>query len=129
MKPDIYKSKQTQEILQYVRDEYNNEPEFLWQKFSTTSILRNHENNKWYAAFMTITKNKLGLKPDEPVEVIDLRFNKHEALDFVASNQHIYPGYHMNKQNWITIILDGSLETEQILELLDNSYQISLRKN
>ena len=34
----------------------------------------------------------------------------------------------MNKENWITIKLDGSVKTEKIFELIDNSYNISLAK-
>ncbi|WRK53620.1 MmcQ/YjbR family DNA-binding protein [Coprobacillaceae bacterium CR2/5/TPMF4] len=34
----------------------------------------------------------------------------------------------MNKDNWITIILDGRVELEEIYQLIDNSYQLSLHK-
>ena len=32
----------------------------------------------------------------------------------------------MNKNSWITIKLDNSVETERIFELIDNSYNLSL---
>ena len=34
----------------------------------------------------------------------------------------------MNKDSWITIKLDGSVKTEEIFQLIDNSYNISLEK-
>ena len=34
----------------------------------------------------------------------------------------------MNKNSWITIKLDDSVETERILELVNNSYKLSLEK-
>jgi predicted DNA-binding protein (MmcQ/YjbR family) len=36
----------------------------------------------------------------------------------------VIPGYHMNKRHWNTIILDGSLPDEFILDQIDNSYRI-----
>lgn len=36
----------------------------------------------------------------------------------------VIPGYHMNKRHWNTIILDGSLSDEFILDQIDNSYRI-----
>ncbi len=69
-----------------------------------------------------------GQTSDEKVKIIDLRFPKGEALDFAASSGNVFPGYHMNKNNWITIILDGNMPTPEILNLLDQSYRISLAK-
>ncbi|HVB02400.1 MAG TPA: MmcQ/YjbR family DNA-binding protein [Chitinophagaceae bacterium] len=36
----------------------------------------------------------------------------------------VIPGYHMNKKHWNTIYLDGSLSKRQILELIDESYNL-----
>ena len=34
----------------------------------------------------------------------------------------IIPGYHLNKEHWSTIILDGTVEDELICQLIDESY-------
>lgn len=34
------------------------------------------------------------------------------------------PGYHMNKQHWITILLDGTVGESKILDYLDMSYNL-----
>ena len=36
----------------------------------------------------------------------------------------IKPGYHMNKQHWNTIELDGSINLELIKDLIDHSYEL-----
>ena len=43
-------------------------------------------------------------------------------------NKKIFKGYHMNKDNWITIKLDESVDIKNILTLIDNSYILSLKK-
>ncbi|MBZ0283508.1 MAG: MmcQ/YjbR family DNA-binding protein [Anaerolineae bacterium] len=34
----------------------------------------------------------------------------------------VLPGYHMNKTHWNTILLDDSIPDDEILEMLDHSY-------
>lgn len=36
----------------------------------------------------------------------------------------VLPGYHMNKQHWNTVKLDGSVPEKVILELIDISYKM-----
>jgi predicted DNA-binding protein (MmcQ/YjbR family) len=36
----------------------------------------------------------------------------------------ITPGYHLNKRHWNTLTLDGSVPDEEVLELLDHSYDL-----
>ncbi|MCD7802475.1 MAG: MmcQ/YjbR family DNA-binding protein [Clostridiales bacterium] len=40
----------------------------------------------------------------------------------------VVPAYHMNKQHWISIILDGSMEEEDILRLVQDSYDLTAPK-
>ena len=32
------------------------------------------------------------------------------------------PAYHMNKDSWITIVLDGTVPMKEICDLIDQSY-------
>lgn len=38
----------------------------------------------------------------------------------------IIPGYHLNKRHWNTVTLDGSVPDEEVLELIDHSYDLVL---
>lgn len=127
MIPEIYKNRQTQEVIKYIRDAYGDELEFLWQKFPSNAIWRNKKNRKWYGALLIVAGDKLGLSSSGEMEILDLKFDKGAALDFAAETPGIYPGYHMNKNSWITIILDGSVKNEQLFTLIDHSYQLSAK--
>lgn len=35
----------------------------------------------------------------------------------------IGPGYHLNKKHWITVQLDGSLTLDELIKLVDHSYE------
>lgn len=124
---DVFKSKQTIAIINYVKAKYDNDLEFLWKKSPKNAIWRNQNNRKWYGAVLVISKNKLKIESNEMVEILDLRYQKNDIKNII-DNYKIFPGYHMNKDNWITIILDGRVELEEIYQLIDNSYQLSLHK-
>lgn len=124
---NIFKSKQAKEVILYVKEKYNDDLEYLWEKFPENAIWRNKTNNKWYGAVLVISERKLEIPSDKMVEIIDLRYQK-DKIEELIDNNKIFPGYHMNKKSWITIKLDGSLELEEIFELIDNSYNISLKK-
>ncbi len=46
------------------------------------------------------------------------------ALELRARHPAIRPGYHLNKRHWNTIALDGSVDADELRELIDHSYQL-----
>ena len=121
---ETFKQSQTKEIIEYVRRKYGDAPEFLWEKYPDACIVRRKDNRKWYALFMTVKRCKLGLDGDEPVEIIDLRFDADELPKKVDGQRYFY-GYHMNKKHWITVPLDGTVTVEEIENYLDESYELA----
>lgn len=122
---EAFKSEQSKEVIQYIESKYGDNLEFLWEKFDNNAIWRNKQNQKWYGVILTISEEKLGIKSDKIVEAIDLRYQK-EKIENIVDNEKVFPGYHMNKKSWITIKLDESVDTDTIIELIDNSYNLSI---
>lgn len=124
---NVFKNKQSKEVIKYIKEKYHDDLEFLWKKFDNNAIWRNKKNNKWYGILLIIPENKLNLDSNTIIEIIDLRYQK-EFIKDIIDNKNIFPGYHMNKNSWITIKLDNSIKTEEIFKLIDNSYNISVTK-
>ena len=36
----------------------------------------------------------------------------------------ITPGYHLNKRHWNTVVLDGSLPRQMVLDMIEDSYDL-----
>lgn len=123
-KIEVFKSNQAKQVIKYVKEKYDNEPEFLWEKFAGNAVFRHKENNKWYGVLLTISKSKLGLDSDELVDIIDLKISP-EDIEKIVDNEKYFLGYHMNKKHWFTIILDDSVPIEKIFEFIDISYNIT----
>lgn len=123
----VFQSGYSQSVIEYARNTYGDELEFLWEKFPKNAILRRKDNRKWYAALLTICKSKLGAFPDEEIEVLDLRAAP-EAIPDMVDGKRVFAGYHMNKKHWITLPLDGTLPAEEICAMLDTSYALAKGK-
>lgn len=55
---------------------------------------------------------------------INLKCDPDMAIDLRERYSGVIPGYHMNKQLWNTVILDGSFTTKEFLQWIDNSYDL-----
>jgi predicted DNA-binding protein (MmcQ/YjbR family) len=47
-----------------------------------------------------------------------------KAIELREAYTAIKPGYHMNKKHWNTVIIDGSISTKLIKEIIDDSYEL-----
>ena len=82
-----------------------------------------HKNGKWYAVVMSVEKCKLGLEGNEFVDIMNVKFDP-EMTSVIIQTFGFLLGYHMNKQHWITILLDGSVSEAKTLDFLDMSYDL-----
>lgn len=115
------------QLREYIRKVYSAESDFPWAKYPTNEVFRHNDNRKWFAVILKIPKSKLGLKSDESIDIIDLKCDP-LLIGSLVSEQGIFPGYHMNKNNWITVALDGSVADDKIKMLLDISYAATSKK-
>ncbi|MBL4653235.1 MAG: MmcQ/YjbR family DNA-binding protein [Flavobacteriales bacterium] len=58
---------------------------------------------------------------------INLKCDPERAVILREEHPSIMPGYHMNKQHWNTVIVDGSFSQKLLLELIDHSYELVLK--
>ena len=121
---EIFKTDYTNEIVDYIKNKYGDELEFLWEKSPKTAVVRRKSTKKWYAVILTLSKRKLNLDSDKLVEVINLH-NSPEEIEKLIDNKKYFPAYHMNKKYWCTICLDGTVELKEIYELIDISYELA----
>ena len=71
-------------------------------------------------------KNKIFLLVS--LDASPLQFNAKcepdKAVELREQYDAIQPGYHMNKKHWNTVIIDGSVSTSLLKEMIDDSYKL-----
>lgn len=121
---EIFKGKQAKRVIEYARERYGTEVEYLWEKFPRNGVLRRKDNQKWYAAILSVEGKKLGLGDEGIIEVIDLRGDECEIKTGIEEERFL-PAYHMNKVHWFTIVLDADCTDKQLFSLIDESFLIA----
>ena len=116
---------QTKRIMTQVQEKYGNQLEYLWEKSPDTAVLRHEGNKKWYAVLMRIPWDKLEKGREDLVEAVNL---KHDQVADLLSSKGIYPAFHMNKRYWISVVLDDTLSDEEVLELIEKSWNLTSKK-
>lgn len=113
---------QTNRIEKYIEDKYSNNPEFLWKKYEGFGVFRNSKTEKWYAIVMNLDLSKLDNKSGE-VEILNVKLEREEIKDLLKKEGY-YEAYHMNKKDWISIVLNDTIEDNIIFSLIDKSYNL-----
>ena len=123
----VFKQRLTKDLLLCAKEKYEEDCEYLWERYPDCGVLRRAENRKWYAVIMTVAGNKVGLSTDNIVEIVDLRAQA-EVVNTLSNKRGFAPAWHMNKKNWLTVLLDGSVEFSTIAEMLENSRVLAAKK-
>lgn len=110
-------------FFEYIKKEYKVTPDYPWKKYPDNAVFRHSDNNKWFALVMDVARDKLGQIGAERITVVNLKIADALFRDTIIREEGIIPAYHMNKQNWITVFLDGTVPEERVYDLLDMSYR------
>ena len=146
--PDTFKSSSAKKVIAYVKEKYDDNLEFLWDDYEG-AVFRNKDNKKWYGVVMKVKEesfatstlkrmkidgivsdnpilNKKEYSDDEYIELLDIHIDKSKSKELV-DYKTIFPGYHMNKDSWITIILDKNTKLKEVYKLLNDSYLMTVK--
>lgn len=59
-----------------------------------------------------------------PPLFINLKCEPEKAIELRERYEAVTPGYHMNKKHWNTVSFDGTIPVKEILEWIDDSYDL-----
>ena len=116
-----------QELIDYIFDEYSVEPDFPFQMDDVTCVFRHAGNRRWFGIAMCVPCRTLGMNRDGSVDVLNVKCDPILAGS-LRGKPGFRPAYHMNKDKWISVLLDGSVERGDITALLAMSYSMTAPK-
>ena len=117
------KKSQKERIIDHVKEFYGADPEYLWENTPNSGVFRNNINKKWFGAILDIPKSKLGFNDESIVYVLDIKCDP-LMVGELQKQKGFFPAYHMNKDKWITVILDDTVKDETIFFLLEQSFDL-----
>jgi len=122
------KRTQRDKVFAYIKKEYLVSPEYPWEKPDTAAVFRHKDNRKWFALVMDVGGDKVGLDSPDSIPVLNLKIDDPVLHDILTDRKGILPAYHMNKQHWITVRLNGDVPDRDVYGLIDASYLATVSK-
>ena len=116
-----------EQLISHIEDKYSTEPEFPFPRDNESCVFRHGNNRKWFAIMMRVPYRTLGLDREGIADILNIKCDPFLAGS-MRENPGYLPAYHMNKDKWLTILLDGSADDETILALLAMSFDLTALK-
>lgn len=111
-----------QGLIRWVRERFSVEPEYPWD--DENFIFRHADNRKWFAVAMCVPYRKLGIDREGEAEIVDVKCGP-LLMGSYRGRPGVLPGWHMNKEHWLTVLLDGTAEEDLLRELLEISWELT----
>ena len=93
-----------QQFLSYCLNSYGTSPDYPFDDWMESAVLRHADNKKWYAIVLRVSRRKFGFESDELIDVVNLKLPT-EMFGSFGATDGVYPAYHMNKLHWISVLL------------------------
>lgn len=116
------------EVLDYAEKKYGTKPEYLWKRFPDYAVLRHEDNQKWYGLIMNISYEKIDAKKSGSVDILNIKLDDILLADMLTRQNGYYTGYHISRGNWLSVVLDGTVDIKSVCGLIDTSYNVTASK-
>ena len=107
-----------QSFLEYCLNTYNTSPDYPFDDWMESAVLRHEDNQKWYAIAMRVSRRKFGFDSDETIDIVNLKLPI-EMFGSFSTAEGVYPAYHMNKLHWISVLLPDA--PDDVVQFLVNA--------
>ena len=111
-------------LLTHAKQNFGVTPDFPFKQYPRYAVLRHTDSERWFALFMNVKNTSLGIEGLGEKEILDIKC-KPEVIGSLRKQPGFLPAYHMNKEHWITVLLDGTIEDKQIFQLLSDSFELT----
>ncbi|HVU57213.1 MAG TPA: MmcQ/YjbR family DNA-binding protein [Puia sp.] len=64
---------------------------------------------------------------DTPILQFNVKCDPEKAIEWREQYPAVQPGYHMNKKMWNTVIMDNSIPTRMVRQMIDDSYELVVK--
>lgn len=112
-----------EQVVKYIRETYGVEPEHPWAKYPENMTFKAKENGKWFALLMPVSQRHLGLEGEEIISILNVKAES-DLISILSGVDGYLPGYHMNKEHWLTVRLDGTVSEKEVFLRIDESFRL-----
>ena len=113
-----------EDAVQFMLDFYGVEPDYPFASAPDTASFRHPRNKKWFALLLgSLSRRCLGMDAEGEAPVLNLKCDP-LLIPSLIDGEKVFRAYHMNKEHWISVLLDSPIPREELYFLTDISYQL-----
>ena len=90
-----------------------------------STVLRHRDSGKWFGLLMKAPRDRIGLDGEGMADILNLKCDPLLSYGLRQIHPDLVPAWHMNKQHWITVRLEGDLPEEVLASLIQMSYDLT----
>lgn len=109
-------------LRRHILENYAAANDFPWISNPTYEVFRSANSKKWFALVMEIPRSRLGLQGEDIVTVLNLKCDP-LLIGSLRTEPGFFPAYHMNKEHWISVLLDV-VDDDKLRFLIDMSWEL-----
>ena len=104
-------------------DRYGTIPDYPWAaKHPQHAVFRHESNEKWFCLYMPVAAERLGRKGGM-LDVLNVK-TRPENIGALRQQAGVLPAYHMNKEHWVSLLLDEAAE-ETVWQCIADSFALT----
>ena len=126
----LFSSEQSNRIAARIEERFGVRPDFPFDEepHAKSGVFRHPDSRKWFGLIMRISRKKLQPGMGErKTDVINLKADE-ASVPALVQREGIFRAYHMSHKSWISVILDGTLTDDEVMELVENSFALTNKK-
>lgn len=115
-----------EKLLSLLREKRNYQLKYPFsdEKNVANAVLTEENDVHWFGIFLSPKGKSLSSQMGEKkVDLLVVKLDPEKILALV-DNVRYFPGYHMNKRHWMSILLDKNTDLDKAMALLDESHDL-----
>ena len=115
------------EIEEYILSNYQATADQSFEGDPTVTIFRRLDNNQRFAATKNVGCRSVNVERVGRIDILNVSVNP-RLVATLREREGFRPAWRMNRNKWVTVLLDGTVPDDEIRTYLDMSYKNAGRK-
>lgn len=110
------------ELGTYILGNFEAQSDHSFEKGSTVTVYSRTDNRKWFAAAKNIGCRYVDVDRSGRVDILNVKLDP-RMVTSLRTRDGFRPAWGMNRNSWVTILLDGTVPDDEIRTYLEMSYK------
>ena len=110
------------EIEDYILSNFEAASDHSFEGDRTVTVFRRRDNNQRFAATKNVGCRSVNVERAGRIDILNVSVNP-RLVTALREREGFRPAWRMNRNKWVTVLLDGTVSDDEIRTYLDMSYQ------